>query len=91
MIIKRTSTFKRDYKKYKNKHYDMSKLKNVIQLLLDRKTNILQAQYKDHFLQGQWQGYRELHIENDWLLIYKIDNDNLILTLVRTGSHDNLF
>lgn len=91
MIIKRTSIFKRDYKRYKNKHYDMSKLKDVIQLILDRKVNILQTQYKDHFLRGQWQGYRELHIENDWLLIYKIDNDNLILTLVRTGSHDNLF
>jgi mRNA interferase YafQ len=69
----------------------MSKLKDVIQLLLDKKTNILQTQYKDHLLKGQWQGYRELHIENDWLLIYKIDSDNLILTLVRTGSHDNLF
>lgn len=91
MIIKRTSAFKRDFKKYKNKHYDMFKLKQVIQLIIDRETEILRVQYKDHLLKGQWRGYLELHIENDWLLIYKIDNNNLILTLFRTGSHDDLF
>ena len=69
----------------------MSKLQSVIQLIVNREIGILRMQYKDHILKGQWQGYRELHIESDWLLIYKIDNDNLILTLFRTGSHDDLF
>lgn len=69
----------------------MLKLKNVIQLIVNRKNEILRTQYKDHLLKGQWQGYRELHIEEDWLLIYKVDNDNLLLTLFRTGSHDDLF
>lgn len=91
MLIKQTPTFKRDFKRYKKKHYDMSKLKRVIQLIIDKETEILRTQYKDHLLKGQWHGYRELHIENDWLLIYKVDNDNLILTLFRTSSHDDLF
>lgn len=91
MQIRFTPTFKRDFKRYKKKHFDMSKLQSVIQLIVNREIEILCMQYKDHILKGQWQGYRELHIESDWLLIYKIDNDNLILTLFRTGSHDDLF
>ena len=91
MLIKRTPSFKRDFKRYKNKNYDMLKLKKILELIVARETEILRTQYKDHVLKGQWQGYRELHIESDWLLIYKVDNDNLILTLFRTGSHDDLF
>lgn len=91
MKIKFTPTFKRDFKRYKKKHFKMEKLNDVIHLLVKRETEILRTQYKDHALKGKWQGYRELHIEDDWLLIYKIDNNNLILTLFRTGSHDDLF
>ena len=69
----------------------MLKLKKILELIVARETEILRTQYKDHVLKGQWQGYRELHIESDWILIYKVDNDNLILTLFRTGSHDDLF
>lgn len=47
--------------------------------------------YKGHPLSGNWKSFMECHIRPDWLLIYKIANDKLILTLARTGSHSNLF
>ena len=47
--------------------------------------------YRDHSLKGEWAGFRELHIEGDWLLIYRIDHGELCLVLTRTGSHDALF
>ena len=51
----------------------------------------LPEKYKDHNLSGNYNKYRECHIEPDWLLIYKIEYDTLILTLVRTGTHSDLF
>ena len=66
---------------------DMSKLRAVILLLI--KGSPLPANYKDHPLGGNWKHHRDLHIEPDWLLIYKIDSDDLYL--VRTGSHSDLF
>ena len=48
-------------------------------------------EYCDHQLSGNWKGYRECHIEPDWLLIYRIENDILVLTLSRTGTHSDLF
>ena len=51
----------------------------------------LPEKYKDHDLSGNWSGFRECHIRPNWLLIYKVSNNNLILTLSRTGSHNDLF
>ena len=51
----------------------------------------LQEKYRDHELKGKYQGFRECHIQPDWLLIYLKDNDVLTLTLVDTGSHTDLF
>ena len=51
----------------------------------------LPKKYKDHELKGDYQGHRECHIQPDWLLIYKIENEVLILTLTRTGTHSDLF
>lgn len=51
----------------------------------------LASKHKDHILKGDFDGYRECHVESDWLLIYKIQDDVLILTLVDTGSHADLF
>lgn len=53
--------------------------------------NELPEKYRDHNLQGNYSGFRECHILPDWLLIYRIENDLLILTLARTGSHSDLF
>ena len=51
----------------------------------------LPEKYKDHALTGDWKGFRECHIQPDWLLIYEINNNELILYLTRTGSHSDLF
>jgi mRNA interferase YafQ len=51
----------------------------------------LPGKYRDHALSGNWTGYRECHITPDWLLVYRIKNDILVLMLTRTGSHSDLF
>ncbi|GAA0372749.1 hypothetical protein GCM10008932_24860 [Alkalibacterium iburiense] len=69
----------------------MHELKKAVDVLIKKDEKLLRSKYKDHALKGQWKGYRELHIQGDWLLIYKIDHKRIILTLTRTGSHDDLF
>ena len=66
---------------------DMEKLKRVIALLLSG--NPLPPRLRDHELTGPWKGTRDLHIEPDWLLLYEMDDDELVL--IRTGSHADLF
>ena len=66
----------------------MTLLETVVELLLDGQT--LLEKYRDHQLTGNWKGYRECHIEPDWLLVYKIYESKLILSLVRTGTHSDL-
>ncbi len=72
------------------KHYDETEFRKVINLLVKQEQEVLRTKYKDYALQGNWKGFRELHIQSDWLLIYKIDGKKLILTLVRTGSHNKI-
>lgn len=83
-----TNAFKKEYKKLVKRNYDMALLETVVELLLDGQT--LPEKYKDHPLTGNWRGYRECHIEPDWLLVYKIYESKLILSLVRTGTHSDL-
>lgn len=52
---------------------------------------LLSTRYRDHQLTGNWKGYREIHIEGDWLVIYRVEKQELQLVLTRTGSHDDLF
>lgn len=80
--------FKRDLKLLKKRGYDLEKIKVLIALLVSRSP--LLASYKDHSLSGNWQGYRDAHIAPDWLLIYKIINDEII-RFERTGTHSDLF
>lgn len=68
---------------------DLSKLDELILML--RKGEALPAKVKDHGLSGSYFGHRECHIEPGWLLIYRIEQDVLTLTAVRTGSHADLF
>jgi len=79
--------FRRDVKLAQRRGKDMSKLRQLILLLIEG--NPLPARYKDHPLSGDWEHHRDCHIESDWLLLYKIDGDDLYL--VRTGSHSDLF
>ena len=88
--ISRTPTFERDWKRLRRKHYDSAKLRKAIQTLMAEDADTLIHTYRDHSLKGEWAGFRELHIEGDWLLIYRIDHGELCLVLTRTGSHDAL-
>ena len=87
--IKHTSQFKKDYKLAKKRHLNLDLLKEVVAKLANGEP--LPDKHKDHPLSGNWAGYRECHISPDWLLIYRIDNNTLILTLTRTGTHSDLF
>lgn len=84
-----TSKFKKEYKSLLKRGYDPQLLRNVVKILADGET--LAEKHKDHFLLGNWVGYRECHITPDWLLIYKIEDDILVLTLTRTDTHSDLF
>lgn len=84
-----SSQFKKDYKLAMKRGLPIEKLDNVIRLLAE--DDPLPEKYRDHDLSGNWKGFRECHIELSWLLIYKIFNNNLILSLARTGSHSDLF
>ena len=88
--IEITKRFEKDLKKYKKKHYDLSIVYDAVEHLQNDNRNILKTKYKDHQLKGEWDGFRELHLSNDWLLVYIVNNDKLILTLTRMGSHDDL-
>ena len=84
-----TSLFKKDLRALKKSGYDMRKLEEVVKTLVMGLP--LDEKYKDHKLIGNYQGRRECHIAPDWLLIYEIHEDELILLLTRTGSHSKLF
>ena len=79
--------FKRDVKLSQKRGKDMSKLKTLLSLLIDGEP--LPASYLDHPLKGEWKGFRDAHIEPDWLLIYKITED--VVRFERTGKHSDLF
>ncbi|MCM1224616.1 MAG: type II toxin-antitoxin system YafQ family toxin [Lachnospiraceae bacterium] len=83
-----TSSFKKDYKRLVKRNYNMFLLEDIVNKLQNGEE--LPAQNKDHALTGNWSGYRECHIQPDWLLIYKIYEDTLILSLVRTGTHSDV-
>ncbi len=84
-----TSQFKKDYKLAQRRHLDIAKLDDIIGKLADSET--LPPANKDHPLSGNWANHRECHIAPDWLLIYQIKNDVLVLTLTRTGTYADLF
>lgn len=84
-----STRFKKDYKQAKKQGLDTEKLLDVVDLLAAQKQ--LPPELKDHSLSGNYRGHRECHIQPDWLLIYKVDKNAIILTLTRTGSHSELF
>ena len=82
-----TAQFRRDVKKCQQRGKDMEKLKTAVTLLLEQAP--LPPQYKDHALKGIWKHRRELHLEPDWLLVYKTVGEHC--TFDRTGTHSDLF
>ena len=87
--VKPTTKFRKDLKRAARRGYDMSLLADVIRKLAAGKT--LDARYEDHPLKGDYAHCRECHVTSDWLLIYEIEGDSLILYLTRTGTHSDLF
>ena len=84
-----TNRMKRDVKRMRKRGKDIEKLTIVLDLLASGES--MPEKYKDHPLRGELQGYRECHIEPDWLLIYRIIQDELILLVAGTGTHSDLF
>ena len=84
-----TTKFKKDYKLAIKRHLDIDLLDDIIRALSRGET--LPEKNKDHELSGNWVGHRECHVQPDWLLAYRIDNDILVLTLARTGTHSDIF
>lgn len=89
LSLETTGQFRRDYKRIKKRGYDTKLLEDIIQTLLEEKP--LPLKHRDHALSGNYAGFRECHIQPDWLLIYTIQRNRLILTVSRTGSHSDLF
>lgn len=85
--IFQTSQFKKDIKRVNKRGKDLSKLKEVTMIIANG--HGLENRHRDHALSGNWAGSRDCHIEPDWILIYRVDDESLFLE--RTGSHSDLF
>lgn len=89
LTVKTTTAFKKDYKLAIKRGRKIELLEKVIEILAMGKT--LPPEYRDHELSNNWKGHRECRIQPDWLLIYRIERNNLVLSLTRTGTHSDLF
>jgi len=87
--VKFTSQFKKDLKLARKQGKDIDRLYAVIEKLADEEP--LAQKYRDHELGGNFKGCRECHVEPDWLLVYELMDDILVLMLYRVGSHSTLF
>ena len=84
-----SNQFRKDLRLAIIRGFDIDELHNVVDKLSSQER--LDEKYRDHSLTGNFIGYRECHIKPDWLLIYKVDSDELELFLFRTGTHSDLF
>lgn len=84
-----SNQFKKDLKLAKKRGFEIEKLRDVIDTLAMQQK--LQEKYRDHRLTGEYREFRECHIEPDWLLVYRINENELELFLFRTGTHSDLF
>jgi mRNA interferase YafQ len=84
-----TSQYRRERKLAQKRGRDISLLNDIINTLLEEKP--LDPKHRDHPLTGDYAGFRECHIQPDWLLIYTVDKGQLVLTASRTGTHSDLF
>ena len=86
--LRLTAKFKKDYKRVKRQGKDLLKLERTLETLV--RGEALPDAMHDHSLGGTYRGHRECHIELGWLLIYRVDDDGLVLVATRTGSHGEL-
>ena len=89
MELKKTAQFRKDLKRMIKRKLNIDLLDEVIQTLRERKP--LDPKHRDHALTGDYAGFRECHIQSDWLLIYLVDGKNIVLTASRIGTHSDLF
>ena len=87
--FKTTKQFEGDYRLLVKRGKDMEKLKTVMRCLVNQQP--LESRYRDHALTGNFKGFRDCHIEPDWILLYRIDKTLEEITFVRSGSHADLF
>ena len=87
--VKWTSQFKKDYKLAIKRGLNIDLLQDIV-IKIGNGEKLPEENY-DHILTGNWSGHRECHIEPNWLLIYRLEKDILVLTLSRTGTHGDLF
>jgi len=87
--ISKTTQFKKDYKLIVKRNYDILKLQKAVNLLVT--TDKLPIEYKEHPLKNIFKYHFDCHLEPDWLLIFKRDDVEKIITLVRTGTHSDIF
>jgi mRNA interferase YafQ len=87
--LKFTGEFKRSLKRCLKRGYDEHLLTEVLELLVEK--GHLPEKYRPHILHGQYEGYWECHIQSDWLLIWDKKDDELVLMMVDTGTHADLF
>ena len=87
--VRGTSKFKKEIRLAKKRGLDIKELYPIVKLLANGET--LPEKYEEHALEGKWKGHRECHVRPDWLLIYQIKEDMLVLELTRTGTHADLF
>jgi mRNA interferase YafQ len=85
--VVRSTAFRKDVKRAQKRGKDMARLRTVILLLIEDAP--LEPRHRDHPLKGEWLGYRDLHVEPDWVLIYRLTDAELLLA--RTGTHSDLF
>ncbi len=84
-----SNKFKKDYKRMIKRNANKEDFEFVVNELRNQRT--LDDKYCDHSLEGEYKGFRECHINPDWLLIYRVENNELTLVLSRTGTHSDLF
>ena len=87
LAIRQSTRFRQDVKRLRRQGIELARLETMVEALVAQRP--LEERYRDHPLVGNWKGYRECHVQPDWLLIYRIDAGEL--QLVRTGSHADLF
>ena len=89
LTLKYTAKFKKDYKLAKKRGLDIRLLEYIINELANQRQ--LEQKYQDYPLSGDYIGFRECHLQPDWLLVYLVEDNVLTLTLARTGTHSDLF
>lgn len=82
-----SKAFERDVKRLRKRGKDMGRLRPILEALRQRQP--LEPRHRDHALSGDWEGFRDCHVEPDWVLIYRLDDEAVYLA--RTGTHSDLF